>query len=154
MKPKLILTLFTLIMIGCASKHENFTKYKDADLVFRYIDDSLSDNIDEDEYILATFRIKVACSNCIGDLNMPRLIDTISKRYPNTPIYILTDDAFFNHDTDSLSKFQAMFSNLHDIFYEDPRTLKRYGLYGNYPSVFKMSNGNMVEAVRYLNKEI
>ena len=152
MKSSIVFFFVVSFLIACTSKHKNFTKYNDADLLFQYIDDSLKNKIIQEEYIFATFRSEVVCSNCIGNITLTELLDTIEIQYQQTPVFIITDDFSFDENEDSVLMLKKVNPLLINIFYEDGKTLERYGLHGNYPSIFHIKNGDLIEAMRYLKK--
>jgi hypothetical protein len=142
------------MLISCSNKHKNYTDYKDFDLVFRYLDDSLSGNISEEKYIFATFRVGYVCSNCRGDILFEELIDSSINRYGDIPLYIITDDYTFYGKNDQLSKLKIHYPSLKNVFYESPETLEKYGLYDNFPSMFLIENDDMIDARRLLKKKL
>lgn len=153
MKSKIIFVLIILLSASCANKHNNFTEYNDSELLFQYIDDSLKGKINKDKYVFATYRIKVVCSNCLGDVTLDELMDTITNRYKDTPFYIITDGdgLITSRFVDDMKK---QYAKLQDIFSNKPKVLARYGLYGNLPAIFLIENGDLKEALRLLKKDI
>lgn len=153
MKNMIVSFVLVFLLIACGNKHDNYTDYKDFDLVFKYIDDSLSGYISDEKYIFATYRVGFVCSNCRGDIMLEELIDSSRNRYGNTPLYIVTDDYTFYSKNEPLISLKMNHPFLKNVFYESPETLKKYGLYNNFPSMFLIENNDMIDARRLLKKK-
>lgn len=145
--------LILVFFVSCQNTYKNETEYQDADLLFRYIDDSLKNEITASEYVLTTFRVKDICSNCRGDIELSVLFDSVSSLYPGTSIYLVTDDDLFENNDTSFIEFQRKYPHLESVIVEDAVTMQRYGLYGSYPSIFKIENNTLMDARRYMKKD-
>ena len=146
MKNNFILFL-SLSLLFSACRNER--KVDDNILVIEYIEKYHPNEIQENEFVFATYRTKVVCSNCRGDISMSELVDTIKNRYHDIPVFILTDDTIYN-ERDSLSALKRINSNLKCLFIEQSKIMQRYNLYGNFPGLYRISDMKVIEALRLI----
>lgn len=151
------ITLFLLgiiILFSCNTKHRNLTEYKDADLLFKYIDTYHSEEIKEPDYVFATYRTRIICTVCTGKIDLYTLLDTLNQKYPNVPHYIVSDSSFSdsNENISFIEKNKQKYKSLKNIFYEDGKVLEQHGLYDDKPCFFNIKNNNLVEAMRFVKK--
>ncbi len=148
MRTLLTQLLFLSISVFFASC-KNSKNDNDNILVIEYIEKYHKSDIKENEFVFATFRTKVVCSNCRGDVSLPELMDTINNRYPKIPVFVLTDDTIYNQ-ADSIIALRGINSYFRCLFIEQPKIMQRYNLYGNFPGLYRISNNEVIEALRLI----
>lgn len=149
MKINILIFLLFFGFLSCNSNHKN-ADYADADLLLKYINDSLDGKINEDKYVFANYKVGIACVNCRPNISFYELIDTVNYIYNGVPLYIITDDFNFDENADTIKKLKEKYGNLANVFYEKAQTLERYALNGNLSSLFLIENGELKEYSRII----
>lgn len=130
--------LFALIIFYSCNRIKNETKYKYADLLFRYINEVQKNKIKDNDYSMLILRSKYQCNSCYR-ISIDSALNIAINKTNNRPLYVLFDeDILYNKES-------KKYGDKINCLFDDKTKLDAYGLTNSYPLLFHIEKNCLKE---------
>ena len=143
MKNKIFFILFFFLFLH--SKCQFITTYQYESLLYKYIETYLEDSIEEDTYMLFTYRTLGVCKDCYR-ISMDSLLVKVYNEKEYYPLYVLFDEE------SELEKVKLIYANKINYLLSIHLLLDKYGFSKTVPTLFIIQKNKLVNHIRFNRK--